>query len=296
MKKIFIHALVFVKIISMASCQDLKKVEVAVTDEAGIPIKDVSTTITFLGTEKGGVNREKGVTNSNGLFKAEGVAELRMSAYAEKEGYYTSRSGRLSRKENHEVTFTLREKKKPIALYVKKLQIGAPVYNEDFGYDMLIGDWVAPYGKGKVNDFIFKASREKKDALFSSFEYDLSVSFSGVKDGFVTVAKDVYSDFKSPYNAEVDADYLSSWHYYLKRHSEMPNSTNGDPNKCYIFRLRTKIDEDGNIITCHYAKAYGDFPNLTYYFNPTENDTNLEFDPTQNLFKNLPIGGQISAP
>ena len=67
----------------------------------------------------------------------------------------------------------------------------------------------------------------------------------------------------------------------------------------YIFRVRTKVNERGEIISALYGKIHGrietggylqPLPRLqfTYYLNPTPNDRNIEFDPEKNLF-----GGDI---
>jgi hypothetical protein len=55
-------------------------------------------------------------------------------------------------------------------------------------------------------------------------------------------------------------------------------------------------DEKGKIISTCYGKIYGDFLKLTYYFNPTPNDRNLEFDPKRNLFGKVPPVDRVSAP
>ena len=69
-----------------------------------------------------------------------------------------------------------------------------------------------------------------------------------------------------------------------------------DPNKNYYFRVRTKVDDRGNIVSAHYGKIYGDFMQFKYYLNPTINDRNVEFDPKQNLITNLKPGEGVSAP
>ena len=62
------------------------------------------------------------------------------------------------------------------------------------------------------------------------------------------------------------------------------------------FKSRIKRDADGNIISANYGKFYseiefirgvGEFVGVSflYYFNPTPNDRNLEFDGKNNLFK-----------
>ena len=49
-----------------------------------------------------------------------------------------------------------------------------------------------------------------------------------------------------------------------------------------IFRTRTHVDENGNLISAHYGKIYGlwEFSTMIrakdIFFNPTPNDTNLE--------------------
>jgi hypothetical protein len=71
----------------------------------------------------------------------------------------------------------------------------------------------------------------------------------------------------------------------------------------YFFRVRTILDKDGNIESALYGKIHGDFQldhhgniGFTYYLNPTPNDRNVEFDPKQNLFKNLPSSEQVRQP
>lgn len=62
----------------------------------------------------------------------------------------------------------------------------------------------------------------------------------------------------------------------------------------FFIKTRVKLDEHGNEISAHYAKFITDVQidirgriKFISYFNPTPNDTNLEFDLKKNLFKNL---------
>ncbi|MGN0885949.1 MAG: hypothetical protein ACI4RT_03010, partial [Candidatus Spyradenecus sp.] len=61
-----------------------------------------------------------------------------------------------------------------------------------------------------------------------------------------------------------------------------------------------RVDESGNLLAAFYGKLYApegenvyrdsagnSIVQLHYYLNPTENDTNLEFDPKRNLLKNV---------
>ena len=63
-----------------------------------------------------------------------------------------------------------------------------------------------------------------------------------------------------------------------------PSTNNIDSSRVFVLRLRTVLDENGNIKSANYGKIYGDFlGTLTHYFNPTKNDQSLEFDRKRNL-------------
>ena len=62
-----------------------------------------------------------------------------------------------------------------------------------------------------------------------------------------------------------------------------------------IFRVRTVLDEKGNVVNAKYGKIYGEIGYgevdngsggivFIYFFNP-DGTRNLEFNPKQNLFK-----------
>ena len=64
---------------------------------------------------------------------------------------------------------------------------------------------------------------------------------------------------------------------------------------CYCFRIRSKFDENGNLVDAYYGKIYGGFDffagttkfvgaKFLYYLNPKSLDRNLEWDRKTNLF------------
>lgn len=63
-----------------------------------------------------------------------------------------------------------------------------------------------------------------------------------------------------------------------------------------IIRVRTKVNDRGDIVSAHYGKIYGDFMQFKYYLNPTINDRNVEFDPKQNLIEGLKFDEAVKAP
>jgi hypothetical protein len=75
-----------------------------------------------------------------------------------------------------------------------------------------------------------------------------------------------------------------------------PIETNRDVHHNYYFRVRTKLDENGNVVSARYGKIYGDFMQFSYYLNPTPNDRNVEFDPKQNLITSLKFDEGVSQP
>jgi hypothetical protein len=40
-------------------------------------------------------------------------------------------------------------------MYAKRLDKGPSVLSQPIGYDVMVGDWVAPYGHGQTTDVIF---------------------------------------------------------------------------------------------------------------------------------------------
>jgi hypothetical protein len=71
----------------------------------------------------------------------------------------------------------------------------------------------------------------------------------------------------------------------------------------YFLRTRVQLDADGDIISANYAKIYDEIRfdarglvSFWYYYNPTPNDRNLEFDPARNLFPQSMKGANVANP
>ena len=188
--------------------------------------------------------------------------------------------------ENPTLHYVLKKKRNPIPLYAKICGfrgIFVPEFNKTLGYDFQKGDWVQPYGKGVHNDIYFHTVKKIEDQ--NNFDNSLYISFPNEKDGIL-----LFED--TPREGSIFAsDYLAPLEGYEAERTLTRIRKNGkltstfDREKAnYYLRLRTKLDEDGNIVSAHYGKIYGEFFQFTHYFNPIPNDRNLEFDPQQNLF------------
>ncbi len=96
-------------------------------------------------------------------------------------------------------------------------------------------------------------------------------------------------EMRMPHNAPTDG-YVPDYQWSKKSGEQYTiNEKLG-----FFIKTRVKLDEKGNEISAHYAKFISDVEidirgriKFTSYFNPTANDTNLEFDLKKNLFTDL---------
>lgn len=295
----------------IASCQETRTVKVTVTEENGTPIESVNTTVTFLGYSGEATQRRIGVTNPNGFFQASGEPELRMYVRLEKEGYYNSESDRLSRTQDHEVTFILRKIVNPVPLHARKVTIEFPVNREWIGYDFEVGDWVKPHGSGKIKDALFRCDTEKTGERGGRGEFEIKFKedegLSPETDRFLQA-----SQLKMPHESP-----LNGYNPVFSRKSDSYHDKNFKDDIGYFFRSRVEKQAD-KIVSSNYGKIIGNIRfdpresgwhvshknkpkffatiSFTYYFNPTPNDRNLEFDPKRNLFTDLESTEQVHEP
>lgn len=291
--------------LSVASCEDKAypvKFTVEVVDDQGKAIPNASVgSSTFLRWQPGqgfGKNiydkfNQKASENGIAIFEYQSKRG-ECSIGASSDGHYRSSlpnytfekvvNGRWT-PENPTIRYVLKKKRNPIPMYAKSLSQGllVPVLGKKCGYDFEVGDWVAPHGKGETSDIYFLVKFSKK--ANGDFDSSIEVSFPNEKDGLI------YFEDKPREGSEFVSDYLAPLKGYQKqkllRRFQKDGKITSDINRelgNYYLRLRTRLDAKGNIESAHYAKIYGDFMYFTYYFNPTANDRNVEFDPKNNLF------------
>jgi hypothetical protein len=283
------------------------KVTVRVVDENDRLIQNANISLGF-----GNSPSVKGVTDAEGLFTAEGRCDIRgIGCGITKDGYYlgsppiprfTERDETLNRWNPWDETYTaiLRPIGKPVALYAKKVSAEIPVLEKPCGFDLESGDWVAPYGKGMKADFNFTLHQDRRGLQ----DYDVlgELTFKNPLDGLQeasipNIGKN--SVFKWERQAP-ENDYMpkfqlqNSWHKGegITRSFKFKDGV----WEGYFFRVRT-VEQNGKIVSAHYGKIRGGiavYPNdpkpkivFTYYFNPTPNDRNLEWDMKKNLFGGL---------
>jgi hypothetical protein len=285
--------------LSLNACGvQLVNMKVQVHDDDGQPVEGAYVRGSFFQDQVVSTQQlpsHQGTTDSEGLVELSGHEELYVDLRVKKNGYYNSEKRiNVRNGKGQEASVLLRPKREPIAMYVKGIKIQPVVFDQEFGYDFMVGDYVAPHGKGKNADLLLKINYNEKDIW--NYEYYLTIRFSNPNDGltpFFIEKKE--SDFKSAYVAPLSG-YQNEWDFKRISVKGKKDDTNLYRQRNYYFRVRTVVNNNGEIESAHYGKFYGEFPEIKHYINPTPNDRNVEFDPNQNLFKNLKRDENVWAP
>ncbi len=297
----------------------MAKLTIKSLDESGNPVPDTKITVVFSQTvTEQGREGEKicvGYSDSDGLFTAIAETTGRINYALEKRGYYTSgkklnvlfssdynlEDGRWE-PWNPTLELMIKKKENPVPMYAKHQYGEIPVLGKPVGYDLIVGDYVSPYGRGKVSDFIFMVNY--KGQQNKGQESSVEITFSNPRDGLIEFIPDPEdkSRLKIPKQAPTDG-YQSRFEYQRISRAGKPRTRGTVETKGYrdyqnfIFRVRSETSENGSITLANYGKIRGPFNlqykhrgnpilSFTYYFNP-DHSRNLEFDTGKNYLKQL---------
>jgi hypothetical protein len=311
--------LLFVGVTAIASMLGVAQIEgfpemrltVHVIGEDGKPVADAKATFLFVEDMATWDEPAKVdvTTDSNGDFTLDepshsGVLESTFPPI-HKEGYYYSGvpgAHFYNLKDNkwqpwdQTFTTTLRKIGNPVPMYVRNMSSDIPAVGVSCGYDLEEADWVAPYGKGKVTDFIVTVTHlEYTD--YNNNEMTAIITFPNDGDGIqkVTLPQEFAGSmfrwpreaFENGYQSKLDVRHMWSMSSQGTNIIETSKGVEG-----YFFRVRT-VKQGDKFISALYGKIKGGVsigPNnakpsigFTYYLNPTPNDRNMEWDPTKNL-------------
>lgn len=268
------------------------QVTLHITDDEGSPVSNANVTAGYYIKPPSGSDEaeshKSGTTDADGLVMLSAHSGPAIWCGANKVGYYSTTSmeydfankaGDQWLPWNPGIEITLDRIVDPIPMYAKSVEKGPPVFNQPVGYDLMLGDWVAPNGRGQTTDIIFTAEYHKKS--LQDYDYKLIVSFPNAGDG-IQEFKAGGGGLRSPYEA-VENGYEPQLTRLNISHPGQPLVFDYDKSRNYFFRVRTLLDANGNVKSALYGKIYGDFMHFTYYLNPTPNSRNVEFDPKQNL-------------
>jgi hypothetical protein len=291
----------------------LARVNLRVIDETGTPIPDVRTEIAFCSA----TNHSEGVpvtglTATNGVFVAQGHSYGTLGSRLKKDGYYLGwgnvpdfKIPKDGRWQPWDATYTtvLRKIENPVPVYAEwGARISVPEVGKPCGYDLMEGDWVSPWGKGKVPDFVFTMHNTYSNYL--NYEVTMELGFSNPLDGIqkTELPKEYgQSEFQWPRLAP-ETGYQPSWRQEFGIPHKQYRVQDIEKQK-FFFRVRT-VERDGKIVSALYGKLWEGFHigatspqqcivRISYYLNPAPLDRNMEFDLQRNLLKKI---GQFEEP
>jgi hypothetical protein len=315
LKNISINAVLFALAFGLQSQAHEAQVTFHVVGEDGQPVAKAKASIQLTVATGGGLDNGKlvnveGLTDTNGICVLSGNGDDGYVAAAVlKDGYYGSAGYRIELTNsvlgrwqpwNPTLEVVLQKKGVQVPVYARRVEeIKIPAEGKAVGFDLTAGDWVAPYGKGTTADFVFKVERKPEPEVpareIPPYDVTLTMSFSNDGDGIQSVFAPVqtHSGLRLPRQAPTDGyEAVLMKHEYKER--GQPEHTDLRDDQNYFFRVRTKKDAQGNIVSALYGKIYGNFrvsgreyDKLTfdYHLNPAPNSQNMEFDPRRNLLK-----------
>ena len=274
----------------------------------GAPLPNES----FARTDVNGFCRLRGRTN---------IGEAGVSVREAPPGFYRPRYGEgwsfrrknllgIWQPDNLVATIRLQRVERPIPLFVKRVakvsrgEFTADIFpkgEDTLRYDLLMGDWLAPVGTGRVADVTFtRHPREDlgegvngADVRGPSYRDSMTVRFPGEGNGLVELHPP--PSYRLRIRTAPEDGYRSEYLCWRGTNRKLEDDGNYDENRCFCFRIRTRRDDRGRIVEAYYGKIYGDILMYTgynfivcgvkflYYLNPTPLDRNLEWDRKTNL-------------
>ena len=260
---------------------------------------------------------EWGVSDAQGRVLLQGKSDVRRVAYAvERSGHYWMQGAdyffdkrTLFRWQpwNPTIPVVLKRIRNPVPMYAKNLRSDIPSLGDWVGYDLAVGDWVEPWGKGQLSDVEFHSTASVVDR--STYEGTVDVRFPGKGNGLCLIRiteQPGESGPRLPYLAP-EGSYQSHWEWFSERRrdSSAPNGLvfrqASDKSENFFIRIRSQYDEEDKLVSAWYGKIHGPisidprgrdyvaksgkvYVGFSYYVNP-DGTRNVEFDPKQNLLK-----------
>lgn len=315
---------IFVFCMACSGCAS-ERFRVTVTDGDGMP---VSNAVVSLGFSAGHIVFARGrsydyETRTDARGKAEIKFRGRSSQFGwdvKADGYYRSGPHDETLKvevtqvppmfytvtmleHEKERTATLWKRINPQPMYSYRLSEAVdftrkvPVKKGHYGFDLKLGAWLPPLGKGEVADFYYVRNigeEPMSDGSVAWLEFD---DGCGAYFGKQTGCK----EFPSTYCANTNAVFRNRLPFmFVKKDSDdkridWRDIATGD--EYMVLRTRVKLDPDGKVIEANYSKILGPFrfgyavESPCVVFNHRVNDPNLESDCRRNMLKQFNSNG-----
>ena len=290
--------------------------KVTAVDDAGCAVSNAEVTVHALCKYYFGVG---GRSSDWAEFKSrtdeEGRAAVRFKMYGSwfkwsvrAEEYYSpkQKDEYFHFRQNKDLTCTLLENEREARAVLFRKRNPQPMYAYSvaskllpkrkgcFGFDLQVGDWVAPYGKGFTADFNVNQGIDAQSNMFGKVEFPVGAG------GYLGKKTD-HAGFPTVYEADTNAAYRSVFEYMGTGAPTNRTSRGNVPiverDEYLVLRTRVELDRDGKLKKANYAKIYGPFvigdgirmPEVI--FNDNVNDNNLELDNSKNKIKRFRSAG-----
>lgn len=272
-------------------------VGLSVADTSGVPIPDAKVMFrvftTFDDCDK--LIRD---TDANGYCEISAKTRGEITIVVTKEGFYTSygtleyrdMSWDESVKEHKWTRGVIKNKiaMKPVMRPRKLVSAGMlmkrpPATNAPLPFDVFLGDWCAPYGKGIRPDFMITCHETTNKV--GVCVRGMSIRTENCVDGLLPRHIDQWSKFKYDLSADENAKYQRevSKGRFLDADGNSERAADLEDGRYLIFRIRTQTNEVGRVVRANYGTIgesldfQGDLT-LNIHVNPVANDTNIEHD------------------
>ena len=278
-----------------------------VEDDLGQPVPGARVHI-WLGLEshKDGGMVYYDYTDNNGRYVLDGKTTGLVRYWFVKDGYYESEGElRLEGIEDEQNAvrdgkwqpygrckrIVLKRVRNPTARPFHYGDFPVPVFGKWMGFDLERFDLCPPYGKGVHKDVLLRYVFDRDPVMRGKVYASMEMSFTNNPyAGTYILKKDKWSDFQSCYAADTNNAFsIKMFKYEISRTREEIFKKERFPEDSYIvFRTRTTVDRDGNLVSAHYGKIYGDwsYPRWIKFggtlFNSNPNDPNLEDEESGN--------------
>ena len=285
-------------IVQTVRAQELKNpdrpdatVHVQVVDDDGKPVRGTFSSIWSLSD----MDAQSGKTNRRGIYsqKLKRIfPPIRGKFY--KAGFYTSR-GDIWKWEGDErsptntLTVTIKRIIDPVPMVFRDVTLTFPRLDEAIGYDLEVGDWVEPDGKGKVSDIMVTA---RKDFIsWDNYDFRVMIEFAGELNGIqssgIPTSEFAMQSALIPPQVAPTTGYSKTFEAWIGRPRGGQFTTSADEKSNHIFRVRTKCDGAGEIVSANVGWIIGPIATtpteknlgkcyFKYYWNPDPTSRSLE--------------------
>ncbi len=246
-----------------------------------------------------------GTTNTNGELIVQGKCNEFLRVDVTKDGYYHTEEKVNFRESKADPiikdnkwqpygetrTVVLKKIKDPWAVKVfceNSHRRDIPVFDKWVGFDLEVGDWLPPYGAGKFYDIALRFNSDVRKQRID-YTYTMDVCFTNNPfGGAYMLKKDANSHLQTEYAADTNGNFKSEFAFVTECIADKPVRSNYlDVDSYLVFRTRTRVDDQGRLVSAHYGKICGVWRSTQKImqlgdgcFNTVENDPNIEGDQT----------------